>query len=182
MGGEVITGVSGRSESKFIFFIRRPGKYYVSISHQQRSGGRRPGEAIPRRDASPHRGGAAWLRSWLPGPGVGYLTIGSGWFFDLAGTGDLGVDAQMPNQTSQPSDSLSGYACCLVHRITSATPYPRPPRQILKSLTLFWKNGALRRMLEGFGFLWLLTVSLSFKAQSFNLIFYQFISQRNLLI
>ena len=50
-------GRSGRSEGKFIFFIRRLSKYYVSISHQQRSGGRRPGEAIPRRDASPHREG-----------------------------------------------------------------------------------------------------------------------------
>ena len=49
----------------------------------------------------PHRGGAARLRSWLPGAGVGYRTIGSGfhdWFFDLAGTVDSGAGAQVPDR------------------------------------------------------------------------------------
>ena len=99
LGGGVINDVSGISEGRFIVFIRRLSKYQVSISHQQRSGGRRPGEAIPRRDVFSHRGGAARLRSWLPGAGADTLTFGTGfrdWCFNLVGAVNSGGGAQMP--------------------------------------------------------------------------------------
>ena len=44
---------------------------------------------------SPGRGGCD---HGCTGPGVGYLTIGSGWFFDLAGTVSSGVGAQVSDR------------------------------------------------------------------------------------
>ena len=121
-----------RSEGKFIFFIRRPSKYYVSISHQQRSGGRRPGEATSRRDTSSYRGGTARLRSWLPGAGVGYLTIGSGfhdWCFNLVGAVGLGVGAPQMLCLNRVSPVIR-FPSAYTTRSTKPRGYARPQRTV----------------------------------------------------
>jgi len=120
MGGEVINDGSVRSEGKFIFFIRRFGKYHVSISHQQS----RAADAQAKRFLEETLFlGAARLRSWLPGAGADTLIFSSGWFFDLAGTVNscVGAPQMLCLNRVSPAIHFPGTYTVLPHKTTLTT-------------------------------------------------------------